>query len=808
MPVLLALGVSGLLPRLGPWLHGAGLVIALAWLAATLWSRRSAWRLPSWDEAKRRLERDSNVGHRPLESLADRPAIADPMGMALWQAHRRRLAGQLAALRPRPPQSDLPRRDRFAWRAGALLALAIAVAVAGPRWAAHLRDTLQPRFAAAAPAAAPVVDLWLEPPSYTGHPPIFAPPAGGQLRFPLGSKLIARVSNANDPVLYLDAQPVPLAEEASGQHALTLDPGVVTDLSVSAGGQTLAAWPVTVIPDQPPTAQWTDAPSSTPRQALRLDYTLRDDYGLAAGWAEMRLAPAETDIADDRVLRLPFPLSLTPPAEVKASAFHDLTPHQWAGRKVLIALHGRDGAGQEGRSDALAVELPERRFSHPVARQIIAARKDLDRGAAAVGVARSLGRIASLPERFNGDVVVYLALSSSFHRLRHGDGPAARTAVRDMLWETALRLEDGTLPGAERDLRAAQQALQEALARDADAEEIRRLVEELRAALRRFAMEMARRADEPMPPNPAGDQRQAIAGEDLEKMLDRIRDLADSGARDAAQDLLSQMQQMLESVRQAQRMTPQQRQQAEAMTKMLNQLQEMQRRQQSLIDRTFRQNQQAQPAPTGPPDPNAGRQGQPFGPPSLSLPTRPGRGQPQQGRQPGRPMPGLAVEQDRLRLDLGDLMRDLGERFGRIPDAMQQAEQAMRAARDNLQQGAGRPALDAEGEALENLRRMGAAMSQQLANRLGTAPGPGRGPAPGGQQTGGQQTGGREPGARPDPLGRDGNTGQASETGPRIPGESVVQRARRIRDLLYDRSADPDRPVPEQDYLRRLLDQF
>ena len=809
---LLALGISGLLPALGPWLHSLLLLAAAAWLGWTLWRRRGAWTPPSREDAVRRLERDSGIEHRPLQAMADRPLDDSPTGRALWAAHQRQLAARLDALQPRAPVNDLPRLDRYAWRAGAFLALAVAVGAAGYGWRDRLAESLQPRFASAAPAAPPAIELWAEPPAYTGRAPIFAPPAGEELRLPVGSSLIARVSDADSPSLRLDDRQQPLAEEAPGQYALTLEVGDATSIAVESGDAVLARWPVTVVPDMPPSATLRQAPSATERQALRLDYALYDDYGVAEAWAELRLAEDERLADLDEVLRLPFPLGNTARTEVQSSAFHDLTPHRWAGHRVLVRIVARDAMDQIGSSETMAVRLPERAFTHPVARQIIAARKQLDRGAAHIDVARLLAEIASYPGRFDHDTVVYLAISSSFHRLRHGDDQATKTAVRDVLWDTALRVEDGALPTAERELRAAQQALQEALARDAPPEEIRRLVEELREAMRRFAAELANRAGETPLDEQAGERQQSIAGEDLERMLDRIQDLAETGARDAAQNLLSQLQQMLESVRQAQRMSPEQRQQAEQMTQMLNQLREMQRRQQSLIDRTFQQNQQNQPSPSGPPNPNAGQPQQSFQFPNFGMPNTMPRGGQQPGQQPGKqqggqqggqPMPGLAGEQDQLRRDLGELMRQMGERFGSIPGGMQQAEQAMRAARDSLQQGAGQPALDAEGEALEHLSQMAEGMSQQLANQLGVG------------QQGGEPGNGMQPGSsgenrpgRRDPLGREGIAGQTSESGPRIPEESDMQRARRIRDTLYERSADPDRPIPEQNYLKRLLDQF
>ena len=62
-----------------------------------------------------------------------------------------------------------------------------------------------------------------------------------------------------------------------------------------------------------------------------------------------------------------------------------------------------------------------------------------------------------------------------------------------MLWAMAEQLENGDKTQAERDLRAAEQALREALNRGASDEEIRKLMQNLREAAQRFASEMARR---------------------------------------------------------------------------------------------------------------------------------------------------------------------------------------------------------------------------------------------------------------------------------------------------------------------------
>ena len=59
----------------------------------------------------------------------------------------------------------------------------------------------------------------------------------------------------------------------------------------------------------------------------------------------------------------------------------------------------------------------------------------------------------------------------------------------------ALKIEDGDSTQAQRDLRAAEQALREALKRGASDDEIRKLMQNLREAAQRFAAEMASKAE-------------------------------------------------------------------------------------------------------------------------------------------------------------------------------------------------------------------------------------------------------------------------------------------------------------------------
>src|SRR6185436_8001507 len=121
------------------------------------------------------------------------------------------------------------------------------------------------------------------------------------------------------------------------------------------------------------------------------------------------------------------------------------------------------------------------------------------------------------------------------------------------LWSMAVFLEDGNVSDTEKSLRAAQDALREALERGASDEEIKKLMDELRAALDKFMQALA----EEMRKNPQMarplDQNamRALRPQDLRSMLDRMERLARSGARDAAKQMLDQLRQMLENLQTA-----------------------------------------------------------------------------------------------------------------------------------------------------------------------------------------------------------------------------------------------------------------
>jgi len=778
--LFLALALLDLLPFLPGWLHALILLALVCAFGYLLWQRLMPLRAPSLDNARRRLELDSNLDHRPLAGLEDTLAggAMDRASARLWTLHRERLRARLTGLKVRLPRAGLARFDPFALRAALGLLLFVGAVLgwddAGPR----LSRALRPDWGALAMAPPAKLDVWINPPAYTGMPPLFLDPAQAQaqaqtqagaahLELPVGSTVLAQVQGGRGtPNLIVGESPVPF--NAVGHEAFKISSVLEAGarLRIEQNGRDLASWDLTLIPDEVPTIEYLSPPGRSERAALKLEYTAADDYGLTRIAGSIR----RIDKPGAEPLEIELPLPGIGLRTAEGLSFHDLTPHPWAGLAVEIQLLAEDALGQRGETEVIRTVLPERIFNHPVARALVELRKQLTLDPdARLPVVRALGDIYDRPDHYFNDVVVALALRAAERRLIHDATPSAVPQVQQLLWDTALHLEEGELAVAERDLREIQKQLMEALVRGADDAEIERLMDELREALDRFLEALAEQLREQMAegaePQPLPPNTQMLQSEDLQRLLDRAQDLARSGARDAARELLAQLQNMLENLRANPYMQGMDDQSRQAM-QMMEDMESLMRRQQELLDRSFERSQ---------------RQNR-------------GEGDAEQARRDAQ---GDAMSQEQLRRELGEMMRKLGDAMGDIPGPLGRAERAMRDAREALEGGQSEDAVGPQTRAVDQLQQG----LQDMANRFMEAMGAGAPPGMG--QVGAQ------PGTGRDPLGREtGQSGFEALEGVQIPDEMELRRAREILDELRRRRGERRRPTIELDYIDRLLKQF
>lgn len=770
------------------WLH-AGFLAGLAVLAlGALWRGWQRLRWPERSAAERRLEQDGGLTHRPISSRDDRLAAGqrDPEARALWLAHRRRLIQRLAQARLRPPRDALAPADPLALRAALVLLLLVGFIVAGNDSMWRIKRALQPELTATAMAAATTLDVWINPPSYTGLPPqILATTLvqeGDQLPLvtaPEGSSLLAQVNGGQQvPTLRLSEREQSFQQVAGEAFELSTTIDRSGLLAIERQGDRLGAWQVEVVPDRPPSIDFQGPPQRTERASLRLDFAARDDYGLENAQAVLSLVAH----ASREFLTLDLPLPGLNLKNAETTSFHDLTAHPWAGLEVELQLLATDGAGQIGKSDTLRTVIPERIFQHPVARALVDLRKQLSlEPENRFPPVRVLAQLYQHPEHFFNDIVVALALSSAQHRLIHDGSAEGVREVQQLLWDTALRIEEGEVFLAERDLREIQEALMEALARGASDAEIEHLMNQLQEALNRFLDALTEQAMQDMAqgaePQPLGPNDEVMRRKDLQDLLDTARELAEAGARDAARDLLAQLQQMLENLRAGMAAQGQSAEQQRAM-EMMNQLDSLRQRQQQLLDNSFRRSQdgEGQGSEPGGERPQAGPQGE-------------GQG--------GSPNQRDARSQEQLRRELGDIMREFGNAFGDIPGPLGSAEQEMRSATDALEQEAPGRAVQPQTRAVDQLQQGAEAMARRFMEQFGEGSG-GRAGAFG--------TG---PGRDRDPFGRS-PAGQGMDTveGVEIPDQMEIRRAHEIQEELRRRAGERERPRFELDYIERLLRRF
>src|SRR5436305_2970771 len=393
-----------------------------------------------------------------------------------------------------------------------------------------------------------------------------------------------------------EAKPTGAAErQVPGQTRLTLKGA--SHLILRQSGSVLGVFDIQAIPDHPPTIELKEQPKPNVRGTLSLAYKIDDDYGVIGAEAKFDNPILRDKPVTGRHLIEPPRAGLALPSGPgglgDATTTVDLSENAWAGARVTMTLHVRDEGNNEGVSEPIEILLPQRPFVKPLARALVEQRRSLvlvpD---AKARVENSLEALIIAPDKFGTNAGVYLGLHSALYRLKRARTDPELLAVADYLWEMALRIEDGDLSDAERDLRAAQQQLREALQRGASDEEIKKLTENLRAALDKFLQELAERQMREQ-----GDQQQAdrnaprnnrtVTPQDLKSMLDRMEDMAKNGSLAEAQRMLDQLQNILENLQTAKRRN-QQNSASREMSKGLDELDKLTREQQELRDQTYR----------------------------------------------------------------------------------------------------------------------------------------------------------------------------------------------------------------------------
>jgi hypothetical protein len=261
-----------------------------------------------------------------------------------------------------------------------------------------------------------------------------------------------------------------------------------------------------------------------------------------------------------------------------------------------------------------------------------------------------------------------------------------------------------------------------------------------------------------------------------------MEDTARNGARDDAESMLDQMQDMLENLRSGRdaQSNPAERE----MRKQMGELDKLLHDQQALRDETFRQKQRKKTRGAKPDSgEKADKDSRPLDERQRELRDR------------------LAELQKRLKAlglqgekGFDDAQGDMSEAEGDLKgDESSEGDGGDSDPKSSSGRGGKGDAVDAQGRALEALREGAQGLSKQMQGSGGA----------GGTLRMGRRGDRNQQGS--DPFGRRPDGPRGSTEGQLHEGPQAAERARRVLQELRRRLANPNRPIDERDYLERLL---
>ncbi|MFM2279574.1 MAG: hypothetical protein RLZZ444_1805 [Pseudomonadota bacterium] len=826
LPALAVLALAAIMAwfgfarELGTYARIATLIVLVAaFLVSLLPFRRFRW--PNGNEINRRLESRSGVAHQAVAVQTERPASDDPFSMALWQLHRKRMAAEIGILSAGLPEPDLVRRDPYALRAPIVLLLVIAASFSLSNHGGRLEDLWS--FTKPMNGEEPLrVDAWVTPPAYTALAPVYLKTVevGATIRVPQGSELTIRMSgtDAGDRVTFKPAsgnETIALAADKpvepqsnSADRAASFRFKLVANGTINIDG---LAYGFDLIEDRPPSIAFSKEPSRAVNGALEIAFEIKDDYGV--GEASAEIAPVANDdkaipLFDPPTFRLDLPGS--DGKSIKSTVSRDLTEHPLSGKKVRLTLMAKDAAGHIGRSETKEIVLPQRFFSEPLAGSIAEQRQvfalDVNRIPHSLALADA---ISMRPEEQIPNLAHYLMLQSVTNRLKMVGNFQDLEEVAAYYWDVARFIEDGDLSSAEKRLKDAQDRLAKALDRNASDKEIAALMKELRDAMDQYMAELSKRMQNPDANRMTNQNMRMLRSQDIENMLSQLENLARSGNKDEARRLLSEMQRMMNNLQTA-RPRNNQQQQPSPMREQIDKLGELMQKQQKLMEETHKLEQALRDRMQrgDPLDEDGLAPGEdPFAQENPPVTEDPDQSEKQD--QPGSEQDKMTADQlrealkelrgrqDQLSKDLQAFekgLKDLGMKpgpgFGDAGKEMGESSQALGKAQ-------GQRSADAQGRALEALRKGAGDMMQQMMQQAGRNGQQGM-PMPGDMQAQGN-----------DPLGRrSGEVGNDIDEQVKIPGQIDIQRAREILEQIRRKLGDGPASLIEQQYLERLLENF
>lgn len=569
-----ALGVWAPLPFV---LHVGLLALILGFAAYTCYKAyHTRPPYPSLAEGRTIIERRHHLAHRPVTLAADTPANAlnlklDPEAQALWEKAQKTASLQAAKAGAVGLYTHTLKADKWALRYPLAMALVLALWLDFGSGFYELKQALNPVEKQYSLQVIQGVDVWVTPPEYTNQPAFLYKPQAESHTAPIGSTLkvlmhVAEPLRKTPKATFNETVEMPLK---GSTYTATLTANKSAVLHVTYRGRTLFEGALNITDDAPPAVALGERFTRTPEGMLDIPFKATDDYGIAKVTALAKYG----DYTAEKELVLPRVGAPT----IDDTSYVDFTAEPIAGLTVDFYLKAEDTAGQVTETLAHKVQLPERPFTHPVAKKLVQLRKTLFQYPhQRQSITQTLRQIMDNPQDFDKNNRAYLSMTFA-HQALSGTQPDAIARSMGLMWDAALHIEKGPLGLQLERMLNAQRALQKALSEGADADTLNRLYQELAQAMGDL-MRQAQFGNMDME-NLTGTP--TLQNSDLAELMQKINDLLKAGAYEEAREALKQLETMMAHVQFGDNPAFEKFQQA------MQALQSIQKQQQALIDEAF-----------------------------------------------------------------------------------------------------------------------------------------------------------------------------------------------------------------------------
>lgn len=744
----------------------------LVFLVTLIWKTRDGFKHYRYKDdisVFRALEKTNEAENRPLDTLNDDVfASTNKQTHTLWDRYKDRQKILLKKFKPVLPDFSFTHKDPKAFATLSLLIFFMSLVSVNGDWSTKATQSLLPFLHIHVTDQDTKVQMIVTPPTYTGglrqsylaaHDEMILIPQGSILDFKVYEGFRA-------PILKMGGKSYRFEHLDTKDYGLKRPVLNGEELLIKQFFSTRAKWLYSYIPDKAPNLDWDGTVSEANLGKILFDLNVFDDYGIEK---VVFKASLNESVADGPKYTTDIHIeksAITAKGEkTSLSETLDLTRHLWSGLPIDMEITVYDHLGQSASTVPSTIVLPTRNFSNPIAKGLIELRTDL-----AWNGPEALQAVTDALRFFikNGadqveDPVTYLLMSSLYHRSNNLQNDTSALEVINMLWDVALRFEEGGLADARDLLAKSIDELKDGL-NDPNLNE-----EELALKYQEFQdrlSEYLERLNKVLKDRLQNNDLSKLSPEELQKLSkprdlsefleELLEDLAD-GDKGSAADKLSRLEDFLNNLNPS--LKAPLPLQLEFNAKSVDELSLLIQAQEDLIDQTKSNIQKHENGDTVDTSQNA-------------------------------------KEQDGLRLVLGEIIRNAVDILDQIPEGLSEAELAMRRAAGDLNDNDPDSALPHQEYALEKLKEAQESLQEQLSSQIAQLYLLGDGPQ-------------RE--QSQDPLGRtldqNGENG-FGDSDVDIPEESEKKRVEEILKELRDRSGEFERDPEELDYIKRLLKRF